>query len=63
MEDCKEVPRLWGLDSGFGMKAEVTKHSEYSMQMIGMAETGMTMMGGVVGGAVKKFTFTNRSYF
>ena len=26
---------------------KVTRHSEYSMQMIGMGETGMTAMGGV----------------
>lgn len=44
----------------------VTEHSKYSnADDIGMGETGMTMMGGVlqVGGAVKGFSVTNGAYF
>lgn len=43
---------------------KVTRHSEYSMQMIRMGETGMTAMGGVIGGAVKKrFALHQQSLF
>lgn len=53
----------WEDLTGAGYVVKVAQHGEYSMKMIGMGETGMTMMGGVDRWCCQKICLNQRSLF